>query len=282
MAAAHLPSTDAIFSLKNVVFRQLCYPLVTTTFTRHQSQQIMAPILQQGLPKAGVVRTFPHVLVHGPLDYGGLDIPHLFTKQMIAHVTTILRYGPDHQDPTGLLLHATGKAMRLEVGYKGELFAAPLQLADNVTSSWLKHVWVSTQEAEILVSTDFADIPLQRHGDIELMRLFVQTGWKQPVLHTLNQCRMFLRVFRLSDIVSGSGESISPNYWTHPTPAESDLEWPRTHTPPQSAWVLWKTALTSALHLGRNQSLAIPLGQWHAQHTPRGWFYHPQQTLYGS
>jgi len=166
----------------------------------------MMPILNQGLPKAGVVQTFPRALVHGPLDYRGLDIPKLFTEQIIAHVTTILCYGPDQQDPTGFLLHTTGEAMQLEVGYNGEFLAAPLILANNVTNSWLKHIWLSTQEVDVLVLTAFADIPLQRYGDIELMRLFVHTGWQQPNLHMLNHCRMFLRVFLLSDIVTGSGE----------------------------------------------------------------------------
>jgi len=169
MAVGRLNVTDATFSLKNVVLRKLCYPLTTTTFTKQQCQQIMTPILIQGLPKAGVVRTFPRALVHGPLEYGRLNIPKLFTEQIIAHVMTILQYGPDQQDPTGFLLHATGEAMRLEIGYTGELLAAPLILANNVTSLWLKHVWISTQEADILVSTEFADVPLQRHGDIELM-----------------------------------------------------------------------------------------------------------------
>jgi len=207
-----------------------------------------------------VVRTFPRALVHGPLEYGGLDIPKLFTEQIIAHVMTILRYGPDQQDPMGFLLHATGEAMRLEIGYTGELLAAPLILANNVTSLWLKHVWISTQEADILVSTEFADVPLQHHGDIELMRLFVQKGWQQPDLNTLNHCRMFLKVFLLSDIVDGFGAVISPAFWDRPSPAESVYNWPQTTLPSQSAWSLWRAALTLVLHLGCNQCLAIPLG----------------------
>jgi len=165
--------------------------------------------------------------------------------------------------------------MRLEVGYNGELLAAPLSLLNNVTPSWIKHVWVSTQEADVLVSMDFTEVPFQHHSDIELMQLFVQTGWKQPDLHTLNHCRMFLRVFLLSDIVAGSGDFISPAFWDRPSLVELDLDWPRTQAPPQSTWLLWKSALASALHLGRNQRLALPLGQWYAQHQPRGWFYHP-------
>jgi len=149
--------------------RKLAYPLVTTTFSRQQYYLIMAPILQQGLPKAGVVRTFPRALAHGPLEYSGLEIPHLFTEQCISHVNTILRYGPVKDNPTRFLLHATGEAMHLEMGYCGELLVAPLVLAANITQSWLKHVWVSTQELEVNVQTDFADIPLKRQGDIELM-----------------------------------------------------------------------------------------------------------------
>ncbi len=120
----------------------------------------MSPILQQGLPKAGVIRTFPRVLAHGPLDYGGLDIPHLFMEQIIAHIHTILCYGPVKDDPTSLLLHVTAEAMRLELGYGGELLAAPLILGENVTNSWIKHVWQSTQESGITILTDFVDLPL--------------------------------------------------------------------------------------------------------------------------
>jgi len=96
MVTSHLNPVDATFSLKNVILWKPFYPLVRTTFSKQQCYQIMAPILQQGLPKAGVVHTFPCALAHGTLDYGGLAIPQLFMEQLIApHVKTILQYGPD-------------------------------------------------------------------------------------------------------------------------------------------------------------------------------------------
>jgi len=234
MAAAKLNPVNAMFSLKNVVLRKLCYPLITTTFLQTQCKKIMSPLLQQGLACAGFNRNFPCDLAHGPLEYGGVDLPHLYTEQLLAHVITVLHYGPDHQDPTGLLLHATGEAMRLKAGYNGKLLEIPLILEDNVTPSWIKHVWRSTQEAGITLSTDFAEVALRRQGDIELMCLFVQNGIKQPELHTLNLCRIYLRVFLVSDIVSGSGESVLPSFWDHPTPADSELQWPRSIPPKTS------------------------------------------------
>jgi len=55
----------------------------------------------------------------------GLDIPHLYMEQIIAHIHTILRYGAHHDDPMGYLLHVSGEAMRLEIGYGGQLLDAP-------------------------------------------------------------------------------------------------------------------------------------------------------------
>jgi len=275
MAASRLLWEEALFSLKHMVLWKLQYPLATTTFSPQQCHQIMSPLLQQGLPKAGVICTFPRALAHGPLEYGGLDIPNLYTEQLIVHVTTMLRYGPDLTDPTGTLLHANGEAMRLEVGYNGELLAAPLILANNVTSSWIKHVWTSTQERGITILTHFSEIPLQQHGNIELMWLFVQSGWKQPDLHILNQCQMFLQVFNLSDIINAFGNCILTQFWDHSQPAESPYLWPCTHPLSLSLWQLWQKALAQSLHLGRLQRLALPLGKWYALTQPGGWYYHP-------
>ncbi len=188
MVASWLSQVEALFSLKNVVLWKLNYPLVTTTLSEQQCHQIMSPILQQGLPKASVVCTFPRVLVHGPVKYGSLEIPKLYTKQIIAHITMLLRFRPEKTDLTGSLLHMTAEAMRLEVGYNGELLAAPLTLSENVTNSWMKHVWISTQSVGITVSTTFLEIPLQRNGDTAIMCLFVKSSWKQLELQTLNQC----------------------------------------------------------------------------------------------
>jgi len=76
----------------------------------------------------------------------------------------------------GMLIHATGEAMQLEIGFCGELLAAPLILTEHIMLSWIKHVWVSMQECGVTLSTDFAVILLQRHGNIKIMRLFIKTG----------------------------------------------------------------------------------------------------------
>jgi len=128
--------------------------------------------------------------------------------------------------------------------------------------TWIKHLWVSTQENGITILMDFVDYLWQRSGDIKLMQLFVQNGWKQLELKALSHCQMYLKMFLLSDIVLGSRVEISMQFWEWYHLADSSLDWPCANKPTPHLWYLWKTALMDALHLGRNQRLATPLGKW--------------------
>ena len=62
----------------------------------------MRPILQQGLPKMGVVQMFPWALVYGTLHYSDLDIPNLYTEELVEQVYILLRYGHKVSDTTSI------------------------------------------------------------------------------------------------------------------------------------------------------------------------------------
>ncbi len=194
-----------MFSLRNVLLRKLVYPLPATTFTKEQCQTIMSPILAQGLPLAGFIRTFPHALTHGPLKFCGINIPNLFTEQTLAHIYTLLKFSNQAQDLTGFLLRASGESMRLELGWTGQLFEAPLILQELITNSWLKQTWLATRDVDLHLMIDIPDFPLQRNGDQEIVRAFLQHGFQHPQLGALHRCRMFLQVLRLSDLCTGTG-----------------------------------------------------------------------------
>jgi len=55
MSRSQLSQHEATFSLRQVIFWKLNYPLLATTFTPDQAKTIMAPILKQGLPSADIV-----------------------------------------------------------------------------------------------------------------------------------------------------------------------------------------------------------------------------------
>jgi len=111
MQSSKLTRSDALFSLRNVIYWKLVYPLLTTSFMVEQCNQVTSPLLVQGLPAAGFVCTFLRALAHGPLCYGGAKSPNLYTEQLISHIQVLLRYLSSPEDTTGFLLRVTGKAM---------------------------------------------------------------------------------------------------------------------------------------------------------------------------
>ena len=60
------------------------------TLTRKQWKFITQPILKATLPKAGIVRTFPRTIVHGPTGYTGLNLQDPFETQFIRQLKGLL------------------------------------------------------------------------------------------------------------------------------------------------------------------------------------------------
>jgi len=69
----------------------------------------------------GVVRTMARDVVHRPLCYQGLDIPNLYTEQILARISTLLQYGPQVDDVKGSLIRFTAEAFRLELEIVGQI-----------------------------------------------------------------------------------------------------------------------------------------------------------------
>jgi len=238
-----------MFSLRNVLLRKMVYPLPATTFTSDQCRTIMSLILAQGLLSAGFIHTFPQALAHGPLKFCGINIPNLFTEQTLAHIHTVLKFSNKLHDLTGFLLRASGELMRLELGLMGQLFKAPLILQDVITDSWMKSTWIATHEADIHMMINIPDFPLQRKGDRELLRLFLQHGFRQPQLGALHRCRMFLQVLRVSNICTGNGDQLITGNWRNYSPQTSDYRWPKAVKPSPTDWNTWELAISRALNV---------------------------------
>jgi len=114
MAWSQLSQHEATFSLHKVIFHKLHYPLLATTFSPDQCKSIMVPILKHSLPAAGIVQTYLCSLVHGPIQYAGLNIPNLHTEQTICHILQVLS-ALDPSDVMAFLLWTCGKLMHLEL-----------------------------------------------------------------------------------------------------------------------------------------------------------------------
>jgi len=171
MVAAKLNWSTADFWIRQVLLPKLRFPLVATTFSEGQCNAIMQPVLQQGLPALGVNRNFPCAIAHGPTAYQGLNLPNLHLEQLVSHITTLLKYGPQCNDPTGTLIQACGELMCLEASECGPLFQISPHLHVCVTETWLSHCWHLCVQCSISITEDIQDFVVPHHHDWMLMHL---------------------------------------------------------------------------------------------------------------
>jgi hypothetical protein len=141
LRTSHLPRQLTRLAWRTTILKTLEYPLPTTTLSRAQCNKITSTIAKVALPRCGIMRSFPRVLLHAPLAAGGLNIPDLYVEQGIAHILRLIRYSQSRKHSTGLLLRQSCEALKLELGTKGPLFSNPPILLAVATNSWVKSTW---------------------------------------------------------------------------------------------------------------------------------------------
>jgi len=71
----------------------------------------------------------PHMVAYGPIAYQGLNLPNLYVEELITHISTLLKYGPQWDDPTGVLTQASGELLCLEAS------------VHTLDPAWWRHGW---------------------------------------------------------------------------------------------------------------------------------------------
>ena len=95
-------------------------------------------------------------------------------------------------------------------------------------------------------------LQLYREHDEFLAQVFARQKYPKYQLSQLNRCQVYLRFTTISDIVSGNGDYILPNFTdvaqpSNPRAPYSSLKWPEQGQPSESAWSLWRRALRECL-----------------------------------
>ena len=266
--AKGLEKNDAWEALNTTILSTLKYPAAATTITEEEWNSIMKPVIDLGLQKSGISRSFPRDVLFGPERCQGMGLIHPFHYQELEHLETILRTGNAHTT-TGEHIERSLEWLKLELGMPGPVWELDYSLmSDCATDCWIKTVWKYCWEHHISLSDPTPELPLQREGDKHIMQAFVQSQkFSAKELRKLNVCRCYLRATTLSDICTADGKKITNDALEGiQGPLANDApEWPRQ--PPflrAEYWALWKRALN--LCFIRNttvSSLWLPLGRWH-------------------
>jgi hypothetical protein len=130
-------------------------------------------------------------------------------------------------------------------------------------------IWESLHacKATVAVNSDWIPHPA-RIGDITIMEEL--TGQSALVnkrdLTDINRCRVYLRVFFLSDIVNIQGDTIEEWAITgeRSNARRITWHWPVQQKPPRNMWNKWKAALRAVFN--DETTLAAPMGDWLHMH----------------
>ena len=278
-----LRESESAQALHATIIKKLEYPLLAMTLTREECDDILRPLLRATLPKTRINRNFNRKVLHAPGGLLGLELPCLYTTQVVEHVECLLRHGGS-QSITGKLLEAALEVAKAEAGVQGSLFGNSFKTYGHlITSSWIKEVWREIDDNSIQFEERTTSLQPKRDNEVYINEKFVEHGYTPNQRKILNTCRIFLRVTVLSDIISGDGCYMLPFVRNGPNPiqAYSDIKWPTQSKPSEASWVLWRRALRRCFPSNSFGRLEAPLGKWHTTNRKWGSFYeNSTQSMY--
>jgi hypothetical protein len=223
----------------------------------------MSIVLQALLPKLHINRNTVRAIIHGPEDYGGIRLPHLYTYQCFQKITLFLGH-MRLQDKTGKLLVIGLSNLQLLSG--SGMFV--LNLPYTISETWIEH------KSRYYISDICWQPKKQRENDSFLMEFFLTITRNISILKALNHCRVYLQVLLVSDIATANGCQLLPEVKLGYVPNQkSSLKWPIQGRPSLSDWNIWSHHLA---FLESGNRLTKPLGKWISNpHQEWETYYHP-------
>mmetsp|Transcript_40850 Transcript_40850/g.46069 ORF Transcript_40850/g.46069 Transcript_40850/m.46069 type:complete len:193 (+) Transcript_40850:1227-1805(+) len=146
--------------------------------------------------------------------------------------------------------------------------------ASYMPSGWYKNLWrfVSTLIFDLEITEDYKDLPVLWERDVYLMEAFVDGGFQNADLKSLNFDKKYIQSVTLADIATADGRRISHQSYKglESNGLRKDLIWSKVLTKgqmPQAFVTLWKSTLNKcfinhASGIDRQISTGLSLGNW--------------------
>jgi hypothetical protein len=142
LKSGHLNQVDTWHALTCTIMMTLEYPMVAISLARDQWDKVMQPLLQALLPRIGITRSFPRLMVYAPLSWIGLGLLHPYNNQHLKQLQTVLRHD-NHLSPTGQMFRASYEQMQLERGADLPFLSLPFSEYGNLATSLLDRTVVA-------------------------------------------------------------------------------------------------------------------------------------------
>ena len=259
---------DAWYALNHMMWATVNYPTPVTSMTWKQWNKGIRPALRVCLPRAGIARNFPRIVLHGPIKYQGGGLMHPWFRQQVEKIAVLWESAAYPTTLPAEVVKANFEILRTELGIGGSITTPGFEkLAKCVTQGWTSNLWLGAYRFGIRIKDTFEDLILHRQHDDYLMRVFLNQGYHPLRLRTLNYCRMYLQVITIADITTACGAYIRRAVMEGKKDVTSlqKLDWPNQPKSLKPAmWAEWKNALNECLLIpySSTRKLVRPLGTW--------------------
>jgi len=252
------------------IHKSLQYPLPATTISEKDLQTLSDKLYEICLPKCGINRKFPIYFRDLPYKYQGLSLPNLYLHQETNKLIEILSTNStDHimwkQYKLGL------EILQIKTGATECVLNCDYQkFSQYIDPTWITTQWEFMWTNELTIQGWNHTIEEQRVNDNGLMATFISAGYGSDKLRTLNECRMYLRVITISDVVDGDGTHLCP------MAIEGYRDKGKSSKFKLSAWYVWRDALKQTLcKSSTHTKLLTSLGVWtNTSHHEWQWYHH--------
>jgi hypothetical protein len=147
----------ALWSYSLYLLPKLFLSLMAMTFTEMQCAPIQSPALRALLPKLHLNRNTAQSIIHGPVVYGGMNIPHLYTSQGLSQLKFLLGH-LRAQDKTCKLLLISHGYHQLLIGILSNFLNSSYSAFNFLACSiWYTSVWKFMSKLKITKT-------MQRYG----------------------------------------------------------------------------------------------------------------------
>ena len=279
----HINRTDAWQALDSTIIKTIQYPIPALCLTQKECNHIMDPIIKASLPKSSIARTYPHKVLYGPKEEGGLDQTNLYIKQGTTKIALLTEHLA-LQTMTGELLRCSIEAAKVEVGVGGNIFELNYDMYGCLcTDSMIKFIWKFAFDNDIIIQDNVtANLELRRQNDIFLMEQFVYEDFSEAELQHINRCRLYMQAVTLADVTNGHGNKIEQDILNCKKDEDRPhyYGWPTQPRPYQRARQLWKRALKKAFpRVDGRLELQYTLGRWIENYNDWIWYLNVENRL---
>ena len=244
VSTAHLREHELHLLLRQRLIPKLSYALHGSSFTEQQCDRLNSLLRASFLPGLRLNRNFPSAVLYGPVDYGGMEFPELYTLQDQVQLDYLLKQLRWDKTVANDFL-VTLDSIQLCSGFTSPLLESVTTTLDYLEPSYI--IDIRRRLAELGAHMWIEDAwtpPLQRVGDRSLMEQFCNiSGITRAKLRRANAVRLYLRVLTIADLTDVAGTHIRDGMLDGDWQAGSDLKWPYQPKPPKAFWSTFRWCL---------------------------------------